>query len=313
MRFGLAAQNSQDDEMTTSICSDDSGNDARLPEVMMDRCGVTVEAVEALLDAGADVNGVNSVGHTALIRAFWQTDPLPFVKLLLSRGADVNVRSGDGRTALHMAAEGSPEAVLLLLQHGANFNEQGYGGMTPLHVAVWRNRRDICQLLLDAGADPNLGDPAGHTPVFLAFLYHWPDIVELLCRHGARIGFDPNQVDRYPAAEAAARDALELGYPAILAAFGMGTFIHAVDAELGLPIRLNGDVIPMGGQAAVRGHRAGVVEWQPPATHQRVELGWGPPESHLAFLRFVNLEGTDEPREEDHHVLDVGLGEFLPS
>jgi hypothetical protein len=36
-----------------------------------------------------------------------------------------------------------------------------------------------------------------------------------------------------------------------------------------------------------------------PAAHQRVELGWGPPESHLAFLRFVNLEGTDEPREED--------------
>jgi hypothetical protein len=51
-----------------------------------------------------------------------------------------------------------------------------------------------------------------------------------------------------------------------------------------------------------------------PGAHQQVvELGWGPPESHLAFLRFVNLEGTDEPREEDHHVLDVGLGEFLPS
>jgi ankyrin repeat protein len=68
---------------------------------MVDRCGMTVEAVEALLDAGADVNGVNSVGHTALIRAFWRPDPLPFLKLLLSRGADANVRSGDGRTALH--------------------------------------------------------------------------------------------------------------------------------------------------------------------------------------------------------------------
>jgi hypothetical protein len=55
------------------------------------------------------------------------------------------------------------------------------------------------------------------------------------------------------------------------------------------------------------------IRLQAPAAHQRVEPGWGPPESHLPFLRFVNLEGADEPREEDHHVLDVGLGEFLPS
>jgi len=51
----------------------------------------------------------------------------------------------------------------------------------------------------------------------------------------------------------------------------------------------------MGGQAAVRGHRAAVVD------------------SHLAFLRFVNLKGAKEPRDEDHYVLDLGLGECLPS
>ena len=77
------------------------------------------------------------------------------VKLLLERGADPNGRNGDGLTALHLAAEKGYAAVVWeLIAAGADANAPGSGIplSTPLHGAIRGGHAEVVTILLDAGA-----------------------------------------------------------------------------------------------------------------------------------------------------------------
>lgn len=63
---------------------------------------------------------------------------------------------------------GTPALVLAHLRRGADVNARDAGGATPLMLALARGRADICQLLLDEGADPRLVDAAGRSVLFYA-------------------------------------------------------------------------------------------------------------------------------------------------
>lgn len=56
---------------------------------------------------------------------------------------------------------GTPASVLLHLRRGASVNARDANGATPLMLAMARGRADICQLLLEEGADPRMRDNAG--------------------------------------------------------------------------------------------------------------------------------------------------------
>jgi RNA polymerase sigma factor (sigma-70 family) len=56
---------------------------------------------------------------------------------------------------------GSPASVLLHLDRGANVNGRDIHGATPLTLAVSKGRPEICRLLLERGADPQLVDNSG--------------------------------------------------------------------------------------------------------------------------------------------------------
>ena len=145
------------------------------------------EALEILLDKGADVKAKDPRDSTALHYAAWNAAR---TNLLLSRGADPNALSKLGRTPLLVAASsptGAP-VIPIFLEKGANpmlrdalgFNllqpaaigntqvaamllEKGFalkdgtdrGGFTPLHLAVIGNNIPSVRLLLSKGADPN--------------------------------------------------------------------------------------------------------------------------------------------------------------
>jgi hypothetical protein len=101
----------------------------------------------------------------------------------------VSVYSGDGWTALHLAAAfGTPAAVSILLAGGAQVDAKSRNPQQnqPLHavLALGKNAETI-KLLLDHGAGVNAAQAGGFTPIFSAAIANRRDLVELLLAHGA--------------------------------------------------------------------------------------------------------------------------------
>ena len=123
----------------------------------------SVETMEALLDAGADVKASNGRKATAL---HWAISDPSKMKLLLMKGADVNAKTVEGRTPLHAAATlpaGAP-VVRLLLEMGADVDARTIIGTTPLFGAAFTGAEHT-RLLLDKGANPNAVSQTGATPL----------------------------------------------------------------------------------------------------------------------------------------------------
>ncbi len=165
------------------------------------------DAVQMLLDAGADVGATDAVGHTALhwaamrhapgaaqrliragadVQALDDDDTSPLgaagasgavsvARVLLGAGADANAADG-GTPPLHRAIKtygesyGGAEMVAFLLASGADPNARDARGLTPLHRAAsdTPGAFAVSRLLLDAGADPSARDARGQTPGALA-------------------------------------------------------------------------------------------------------------------------------------------------
>lgn len=93
------------------------------------------------------------------------------------------------RTALHCAAYGGfVECVSVLLQEGrATVNLQDLEGITALHWACSTGSLDVVQLLINAGADPNLMEVDGGrlTPLDYAIIGGHEEVAQLLIENGA--------------------------------------------------------------------------------------------------------------------------------
>jgi len=145
------------------------------------------ENIEKLLALGADVNGRERNGSTALHWAVWagHTDAS---RLLLERGARADAQDDGGTTPLHLAAfKGDKEAIELLLAYGADINAKDKGGITPLHNAVMQGHRDATLLLLNRGADVNATDKRGCTALYLATEAGKSELMQLLLDAGAEM------------------------------------------------------------------------------------------------------------------------------
>ena len=91
------------------------------------------------------------------------------VRALLDEGADPNGLSTGGRTALVEAVRtDQPRIVRLLLARGANPNTAFSRGTSAVNVAIERDRTDLLDILLRAGASPTLPDANGMSPIVLA-------------------------------------------------------------------------------------------------------------------------------------------------
>jgi ankyrin repeat protein len=111
----------------------------------------------------------------SVLAAAAKSGHLSLVKALIARGA--SVERGD---PLRAAASGDHlEVVKVLLEAGARVTPRR-GGWTPLHVAAERGSVDLCRLLLERGADPNVRNPARKTPLDLATEKNNTVCIELL-------------------------------------------------------------------------------------------------------------------------------------
>ena len=147
----------------------------------------SLDAMQMLLDRGADVNAQNAFGQTALM---WSATDARKVKLLLDRGAVVNKTARSGRTALMLAAFANPSAdiVRMLLAKGAAPNVRDQRGWTALNAAAFGNDTATIRMLVEAGGDINTPDSfIGWTPLMNAAGNGNLEAVKLLLAKGATV------------------------------------------------------------------------------------------------------------------------------
>ncbi len=133
------------------------------------------ELTAMLVYAGANPTAVTRIGQYTPLHLASRSASLGAVKALLAAGAAVDARtSTSGVTPLHLAATaGSEPVVLALLDAKADVNAlEAEWGQTPLIFAASLNRVDAVRTLLARGADPNVTsktvDLKKHTPLYRA-------------------------------------------------------------------------------------------------------------------------------------------------
>lgn len=142
------------------------------------------EATVALVEAGAAVDPRNRYGYTPLHIAADRGHSSCAVALL-SKGADPTIISGNEWTALHLAAaSGCTETVEALIASGADANVRDANGSTPLHWATQHADKLVIEALLEAGADVNARDKKGRTPLAAAAKQGHQSVARLLRQHG---------------------------------------------------------------------------------------------------------------------------------
>jgi ankyrin repeat protein len=105
-------------------------------------------AVQKAIGAGMDVNAVDEEQRTALMFAA-SGDNTETVSLLLDAGAEINVVDTDeGFTALmHAAAEGQASVVKILLDHAADPDLRDADGDTAKDFATQNGHAEVVRLL----------------------------------------------------------------------------------------------------------------------------------------------------------------------
>jgi Ankyrin repeats (3 copies) len=130
-------------------------------------------------------------------------DHFRLARLFVAVGADPNGRDSFGETALAVAAwsgVGDLAAVNALIAMRANVNEErpeAFNGMLPsgtaLHVAASAGRMEICNSLLQAGADVNARNHQGATPLLVGLSHASIACVPSLLEHGADVNAADNR------------------------------------------------------------------------------------------------------------------------
>ena len=189
--------------------------------------------VRLLLEHGADVHArEDTYGETALMWAASENHP-DAARVLIEHGADVNARSkmleypkdrfglegvmtilphGDWTPLMYAARQGSLGAARVLAEAHADLNLTDPDGTTALVLALINSHFDTAALLLEKGADPNIGDSVGMAALYAAVdvntlgeVYGRPgrhfndehtglDLIGLLLGHGA----NPNGQLKHP-------------------------------------------------------------------------------------------------------------------
>lgn len=157
------------------------------------------DVARLLLEHGADINQVDSIGNTILhytTRAVHSAADKA-IEFLVEEGADTGIKNDMGETPLFEIARNTPRMVYVwdgraraqvaanagvLLRAGVNTEERDNSGHTVLHKLMTTGPIPlrVVMRLLSAGADPgNVGDD-GHTAMYYAVRANSTRLVEML-------------------------------------------------------------------------------------------------------------------------------------
>lgn len=172
-----------------------------------------VEAVEVLLEHGADVNNINATNDTspliASLQKAYKFNPnrIIIANLLIASGADINYRDrgGNGDNAVTAAiiplTSNDPETekieqydfVVGLIDKGANFEINCDYGNILAKAAAYNNELLTNYLVNIVGIDINIVDLNNYSPLMYAVKYEALDTVRNLVFLGATLTVTSNE------------------------------------------------------------------------------------------------------------------------
>jgi ankyrin repeat protein len=155
--------------------------------------GGRVEVAQLLIQRGADVNMVDSLGVTPLMKASLQKYA-EVALCLLQAGADVSVVDHSGHCALQAAVQSnSTELAQLLLDHGADINATDNEGYNCLFKAVEDGHVPMIKLLVQRGLNVHAVNSKGHTLLMIAAGKGHKAAAEWLIQQGVAVNTADNQ------------------------------------------------------------------------------------------------------------------------
>jgi len=175
----------------------------------------TVQQVQQLLDAGADINARDNAGNTVLMRTcrVWRychevRGGMDVVRFLVEKGVDVHARNAAGQNALEVAmcSRETDEKVLTYLRQLGLTHQMG----AELAMAAGHDRPDEVRRLLAAGADPNYANAVALQLCLSVGTYgmaHENEIVRMLLAAGANPNLCAERI-LYSAAHGASDNAI---------------------------------------------------------------------------------------------------------
>jgi len=145
------------------------------------------EAIDLLVEAGADLHAVSKDGSTPLCNAVRSYFSSPTICVqLLEAGADVHQVIQDQNILTLAARRGCIPMTKVLLDAGAAVDAVK-GGLPPLTSMSFASTPEHVEQLLRAGADINARDHRGETAVMHAVEGNYHAVLETLIHHGAQL------------------------------------------------------------------------------------------------------------------------------
>ena len=143
-----------------------------------------IDAVNALLEAGADVNEPAYTTKTPVHYASHSRNK-DILNLMLSEGADLEAKTEQGFTPLSYAVGlNHPDNCRILLEAGAEVDSLDNWQRTNLSVAAEQGLGDVAAILLELNAKPNVLDQWEWSPLDVAEWYGFFDVAELITEAG---------------------------------------------------------------------------------------------------------------------------------
>lgn len=164
----------------------------------------SLNALEQMVKAGADINKKDSSGKT-LLSYFIEAKPLSYSKYLTEQGADVNAIEENGWTPVFRAAAGRDISLLEAMKNnGGNFTKQDLAGNFPIYYA--QNEEILLKLLDSAKYNLNAKNKKEENilgEIYLrAVSYNYVSVIEKLLEAGV----NPNYMSYGDSALSIARD-----------------------------------------------------------------------------------------------------------
>ena len=136
-----------------------------------------LEVVQALVQAGADIDKRNAFKETPIMLACI-TGSTRIVEYLISKEAQIN--QPGWTPLLYAATNGHNEIVKILIENHAYIDSSSPNGSTPLMIAVRGGHISTAQLLLEEGADPTVKNENGESAQSWAVMSKNTELAQLI-------------------------------------------------------------------------------------------------------------------------------------